>query len=313
VLRAQIFFASTAQHALTGDVLRLLAFALLIGPALAGPALAQAPELRLEGELPFSAEELQAAVALRFGATQAALARTVTVRGSGTDVVLEQDERQRTLALGEARGPAAARLVALALLDLALLEPASVAPQPPQAAPRPAAPTPAPAREHAVADGDRGWTRLALSPSVGKGLGSLEPWTYAVGVGVSRGFPAWLLEADLGWWSAPSIERNAFSASWHAVRARVQAGRRFGVFEWVGGPSVVPLWVSGGDGYDDVLFAIGTSLRAALPIGRYLEGSVALGVDVFPHRLALQAHGASVIATPHVAPFFGIGVGWRSS
>ena len=48
----RIFFVLPPQRALIGDVLRLLAFALLVGSACAGPAFAQTPELRLEGAGP---------------------------------------------------------------------------------------------------------------------------------------------------------------------------------------------------------------------------------------------------------------------
>ena len=62
-----------------------------------------------------------------------------------------------------------------------------------------------------------------------------------------------------------------------------------------------------------MLFAVGGCARVALRITPSLDALVALGADVFPHRVELQADGVSVIATPRVAPFIGIGVSWRLS
>jgi hypothetical protein len=62
-----------------------------------------------------------------------------------------------------------------------------------------------------------------------------------------------------------------------------------------------------------VLFAVAASARAALPITTSLEALLAIGVDLYPHRVELQAHAVAVIATPRVAPFLAIGVGWRTS
>jgi len=308
-------------------MLRLLVFALWAGSAFAGPASAQEPQLTLEGELPFSAAELRAALEPRRTTWEALQGQAVTIRGSGSAVVLELGDRTRSLALGVARGPEAARLVALVLADLALAEPAPVVPGTQQTTPNAGAPVLAPAPSSApapratrliapvdrAARGARVWTRLALIPSVGKGLAELDPWTHALDLGVSQAIEPWLFEADIAWWAAPQIRRSGFESGWDAVRLRLQAGLRFDVFELLAGPSLAPLWVSGGDGHHGVLFAAGVTARVALRIHRNIEGLVALGFDLFPHRVELQAHDVSVISTPRAAPFAGVGIGWRSS
>jgi hypothetical protein len=301
-------------------MLRLLAIALLVCSALSGRASAQEPQLSLEGELPFNAAELRAAVQPRRTTWEALQGRSVSIRGSGSTLVLELGERRRSLDLGGARGADAARLVALSLADLALAEPAAAAvqarAQPTAANASASPPSRAPATVTAV-DGSASnahvWTRVALIPSVGKGFSALDPWTHAVELGVSQAIEPWLIEADIAWWAAPQIHRNGFASGWDAARLRLQAGLRLGVLELLAGPALAPLWVSGGDGHQGVLFAAGVTARVALRIHRHIDGLLALGLDLFPHRVELQAYDVSVIATPRAALFAGVGLGWRSS
>ena len=103
--------------------MRLLALALVVHLALIGRARADAPALQLEGELPFTEAELREALEPRLPDAQVPASSTVVVRGDGPQVVLELGARGAALALGQARGPDAARIVVLALLDLMLAEP----------------------------------------------------------------------------------------------------------------------------------------------------------------------------------------------
>ena len=80
----------------------------------AGPPL----QLLCAAELPFTREDLAAALALRI-ADSAAAGYTAAVRAAGDGMVeVSLGERQRAVYLGERRGSSAARWVALAVIDL---------------------------------------------------------------------------------------------------------------------------------------------------------------------------------------------------
>ncbi len=312
--------------------MRLLAFALGFQWALVAYASAGAPSLALGPELPFTEAELRSALELRLPDARALEGRVVSIRSAGAEVVVELGSRRAALAVGGARGPDAARLVALALLDLLSDEPPP--PSAPQQSDGPPEPPPAPLPEavrpavtRAAAEPppgsrrpvDRGaferssFMRLVVAPSLGVPIDALEPWTAALSIGLGHVMEPALLEVDVEGWFAPAAPSGSFHSGWFALRARVQAGLRFAPIELLLGPAIVPVWVLGGDGYHDVLFAIGGCARASLRFTPSLVGFVSIGADVFPHRIELQADGESVIATPRIAPFVGVGFAWRVS
>ena len=150
---------------------RLPALVLVLGTALAARALAQEPLFRLEGELPFTAQELQAAVELRIPSWDALGGEELIVHGTSTDgsggeVELELRGWRRSIALGSATGRDAARILALSIADLVLAAPATPAPAPtsaqPPAPPQRARTTAHDARRRADEAKPRAWTRVAL-------------------------------------------------------------------------------------------------------------------------------------------------------
>lgn len=283
-----------------------LGFAVLAG-VLSSTAAAQAPHFRLEGELPFSAAELQAAAELRVPGWQDLQPGTLVVRGRAAgEVELELRGWRRALPLGDAHGGEAARLVALALADL-MLAVASGARGVDSERPRvvPAS--------RAAGSGEPPFTRIALAAVAGRGLGALEPWNYGLALAVSRAYQPWLLDVELGLALAPARELAPLRTSWSAARLRVQAGVRVARFmELLAGPALVPLWVSGGDGFFGVLPAFGFAARAVVRLGPGLDGVLAAGADLFVRRVQLQAYGMDAIATPRLAPWLGLALGWRS-
>lgn len=105
----------------------------LVASVLAPAALADPLVLHTSGELPFSADDLESALAARAAIAPASAsprAIDVGVDGHGRYVYITVPSRARTLELDGASGVEAARLVAFAILDLATPQ---LAPMPPSA------------------------------------------------------------------------------------------------------------------------------------------------------------------------------------
>jgi hypothetical protein len=104
----------------------------------AGPASADPLAVHVDGELPFTVAQLDAALAVRASVAESAHAITATVTGDGAMIHVAVLGRDKSLQLEGERGVDAARLVAFVILDLAAdqLDP----PQQTHAAPPPAMP-----------------------------------------------------------------------------------------------------------------------------------------------------------------------------
>jgi len=300
------------------SLLLACALALTLALAPAGRALAQGPALQLLGEAPFTGAELRTAAELRIPHWPGLEAQVLTVRSLAPGTIeLELQGWRRSLELGSATGADAARLVALSLADLVLAV-SSSGEQAATSATRPAV-GPSASRDGSGRSPQPGprsaltWTRVALGAHASKGAGELEPWSFGLGLAVSRAWRPWLLDAELGWSIAPAHGRPVLRSSWNAARLRVNGGVRLGFVELLAGPSLMPLWVSGGDGFFALLSAVGISARAVVRLGPALDAVLAAGSDLYLRRVELQAYGTSVIASPRFAPWLGLALGWRGS
>lgn len=293
--------------------------------ASAQPVAASAEVSALSGEqalasFGFSMADLGEALRARLDEADAtAIGDRLVIRAVDNDrLLIAYEGRKRTVPLDGLRGAAAARAVALHVVDLAGREraPARVAlvrarildDQQTAAANR-RAPTPE-ARPRAV---------VAFAPSIGvgdekkllvhfgvgtsvrlvDGLRFVVDAAYAFGPrGTARGasqdgevrLHALELKAGLGWWFARTpIELRALGIArptW--ALTNTFATRQF---------------VEGG---------VELAVVAALPIRPSLRGWVAVGIDAFFSRHALQVNQVTAVATDRVAGMVSLGLAWSS-
>lgn len=272
----------------------------VIGAMLAGPVAAEPVErpavaapraifVELAAPVPFDAGELTAALRVRLPAVGAPVQVRVTPVAGG--VRIEAERGARELALGDASGAAAARLVALAAQDL-LLDDLAAAPEP-RLRPPPAATT-------IGADGpERGGRTVGV-------LGAVAAWDAPLGslsidVVLPRG--RWLAAIDAG---GGALVGGSLSLA--AATVRGSGGVRVGWLELRGGVTLAPVIVRDGAGDRTVLAGAGGSVRARLPLGRGVRAVLAGGADVFATRTSYLRNGTLAMATPRWAPWLAAGV-----
>lgn len=265
----------------------------------AGPPL----QLLCAAELPFTREDLAAALALRIS-DSAAAGYTAAVRAAGDGMVeVSLGERRRAVYLGERRGGSAARWVALAVIDLIAQ----------QAAP------PLPAGLASVSGLPPPRIIFLFYPTIGLGAaenpvlatgglgGSLRVyrglrWTIDVGYGGSP--KARLHEVDLDLQELPLRSGPAYRWQRLPLEVRLSA-------------VVVPYWLraaaaAGPAEHAGVLVGGGAALLAYLPLAPRLLTVIALGVDLFATRSEFLAGGQPVFATAPVTAWLGAGLALRS-
>ena len=293
------------------------AWAIAIVVAAAGPASADPLAVRVTGPLPFTAQELDAALAPRvaIAAPGAAHRLDAAVASDGAVVTVTVVDRARAVSLDGERGIDAARLVAFAILDLAAdqLDPPSAARSHSDAAPpaiarsidvvvRQAGADVRAPRAGVVAWGRAG-TRIAgeleLAIAIAgdfRAIASGGATTSDATMGVStREFP---LRVGAAWRAVPlaigalELRATADAVIEHAVAVRTNTSTIIG-----GGAAVA--W--------------------AIPIAsaRSRRGAVALvgaGFDAFASAIDYRVNGALAASTPRAAWWAGVALGgevWR--
>jgi hypothetical protein len=262
-----------------------LAVALLTLISVAAPARA---EVAVAPGVPFTASELVAALALR-----GAIADQVAVHAvSPTEVELRTPAGRQRIELGTARGPAAARLVALQLTLSSAL---------PVPLPTPAAEA---VRESPAAPD---WT-FDLMVGGGRGASPRDFALAAVRADAIATLGRWRWGAGLGWLHglAPALAGpTAVGADLGALRAGlgVAAGR----FEVLAGPALMGYRVAGASG---VAFGAGGELRVRLPGGAGWHTMAGAQLDVFFHRIMIERDGMPIASTPRVALTALFGIAW---
>lgn len=263
-----------------------LAFALLMLISVAAPARA---EVAVAPGVPFTASELVAALALR-----GAIVDQVAVHAvSPTAVELRTPAGRQRVELGGARGPAAARLVALQLTLSSAL---------PVPLPAPAARTVGEAVPSAP-----GWT-FDLMVGGGRGASPRDFALAAVRADAIATLGPWRWGAGLGWLHglAPALDgTTSTGADLGALRAGVGvATGRVGV---LAGPALVGYRVAGVSG---IAFGAGGELRVQLPGGAGWHTTACAQLEVFFHRVVVERDGVPVASTPRVALTALFGVAW---
>lgn len=262
-----------------------LAVALMALISAAVPARA---EVAVAPGVPFTASELVAALALR-----GAIVDQVAVRAvSATAVELRTPAGGQRVELGVARGPAAARLVALQLtLSSALPVPV---PEPGVTARAPIPRAPDWTFDLRVGGGRGASPRdFALAAIRVDAIAALGPWRWGVGLGWLHGL-------------APALDGpGSISADLGALRAGVGvAAGRFGA---LAGPALVGYRVAGVSG---VAFGAGGELRVELPGGARWHTTAGAQLEVFFHRIVVERDGQPAASTPRVALTAVFGIAW---
>ena len=293
----------------------VIAVAVLRGGARAGDADPGVVSIEVASGVPFSAGELRTAVALR------GIDVALTVRPGGREgsVVVVVDDRERAVLLAGLRGAAAARKVALLVLDLLEPRPAATVAMTTAVAIEPT-PTEAPAPFAPAGDRDRG------------GAAGL--------VDEVRPLPRWLLRAQGGAAAGEGL-RLALSID-HAIAGPLALVAGGGVTSAVDAPAAVtmrrvPLWLGAGvavqrrgvvlDAHLAALASIdhlevddGGATRSHLDVewggttdlglARRLGGHAALGlragIDAYATRTEYHLGGELVTTSPRLVPWLAL-------
>ena len=236
-------------------------------------------------DAPFTASELATAIRVRVPPEGEGIQIRVTATERGVQV--EAVGGVREIDLVGLRGPAAARLVALAANDLLPDDVAS-----------PAAPA-------VVSMAVR--TRAVRSNDVTLGLlGAAASWDHVLGnlvfdVAIPR--DRWLVAFELG---GGALMNSSVHLTAAIVRA--DAGVRIGILEARLGLTVAPVIVTDGAGDQTVLLGANGSLRARIPLATSVRGIVAVGSDVFATRTEYRIESRPALTTPQLAPWIAAGL-----
>ena len=242
--------------------------------------------LSVAADLPFTAEELERAVAGRLTLPPASRAEPVAIEigavADGVQVTL--GGRTRILPLAGRRGTEAARLVALAIDDLKLF-----------AEPAPPAP------------GVAG-TEIGIRALGGGGFGAHETARGAVELGLdcplaARGHVRLALGAGY-------VRTPGGDVVEHGVPIRFALGYRAGVVQGEIGGLVEPSVVTGGAGDARVLVAATAALALRVPVGERLAATFGAGLDLFADRFEYRIGGDIPLATPRAAVWFAVGASY---
>jgi hypothetical protein len=241
-------------------------------------------------DAPFAASDLAAAIRVRVPSDGASIRVRIITTERGVQIAAAGGVREIEL-LG-LRGPAAARLVALAADDLL---PDDLALVPVERAPgnvavRTAA-RPAPARA------DR--TGLAV-------LGAMAAWDGVLGglaFDATRARGRGLVALELGGGQLVNSQIHLTAAV-----LRVGAGVRAGILEARLGLTAVPVVVTNGVGDQTVLLGGNASARARIPLAPAVFAIVAAGADVMATRTVYRFLGIPAMTTPWFAPWLAAGV-----
>jgi hypothetical protein len=237
---------------------------------------------------PFAPQELAAAIRVRIAAAGTPVRILVTPTATG--VRIETRGETREVALGELRGPDAARMVALVANDLLVDDLA--APAPPMVE-------------------MRGELRVPHAPAELGVLGNVSGWDGMLGglsldLAIPRG--AWAMTFEAG--GGVLVESTLHVL---AGNVRIDPALRIGGaadksgFELRAGATLAPLLVTNGAGDQTVLVGGNASVRMRLGLGAGIHAVLAAGVDAYATHTQYQL-ATMTIATPWLAPWVAAGI-----
>lgn len=254
--------------------------------------------------VPFTAAELEDAIAARSGEPAGAIE---VEHAAGDELRLVTPDGTWQVAVGDARGSVAARLVALHIVDrdelgaLALPPPSIDLDDPDDdAPPLTTVATTAPATQ-------RAWLTFGSGATRGFDGTDLATFIGAIELGGER--ESWLaaVEASV---DTSATSTDAGDVRWVMPRARASLGRRLGEVEILGGVVLGQMFFSNVDDRSSAtMVAIGGRARLSLPVGRgrwRVVGGV--GADAFHHRIVIRRIGVEEASTPRVSLSASVGL-----
>jgi hypothetical protein len=231
---------------------------------------------------PFAPQDLAAAIRVRIAAAGSPVRILVTPTATG--VRIETRGETREVALGELRGPDAARMVALVANDLLVDDLA--------------APAPPMLEIHGELRATHSRAELGV-------LGAVSGWDGMLGglsldLAIPRGAWAMTFEAGGGVLAESTLHVLAGNV-------RIDPALRIDGFELRAGATLAPLLVTNGAGDQTVLVGGNASMRVRLGLSADLHAVLAAGVDAYATRTQYQL-AAMTIATPWLAPWVAAGL-----
>jgi hypothetical protein len=246
-------------------------------------------EVLVRGGVPFTAFELEAALAVR-GATVTDL---LVYPVSRTVVELTTAAGNQRVDLGAARGPAAARLVALQLAPLGVE--LDVAPG---------------VVRSAVVPG-RGTWRLGVAAGGGRGVAAIDFALTVLRIDAVGGTGRWRWGGGVGWLHGLARTPDSTEpATADLGLLRAFAGVAIDRFEVIAGPELVPYRVTAAS--PGITVGAGAGVRARLGGGPRWQAIASVEADGFLHRVIVQRDGVQFAATPRVALTAALGIAWGS-
>lgn len=267
--------------------------------------------------VPFTADELADAIEARGGGGGGEVDVEVE-RSGGAELRLITENGTWKVAVGEASGAVAARLVALHLVepdDLGAIE------LPPR--------SPAPPRRVAVAPSQAPFLEDLEEPPAAGGASepsSVGPWL-TFRTGATRGMEGTDLAAFVGsielggererWIAAGEVgvhlsgsSTDAGDVRWVVPHGRFMLGRRFGTIEVLGGVLLGQMFLSNvEDRPSATMVALGGTGRLVVPVGRGPWRLVAgVGGDAYQNRIVIRRVGVEEASTPRFAVSAALGL-----
>lgn len=254
-----------------------------------GIAVARA-DVAVESGVPFSAADLTAALVLRGAPVADIVVRSL----SPTVVELGTPLGRLQVDLGAARGPTAARLVALQLVPMSL----ELSLAPPSALP----PAPRTGEDH-------GWM-FGLTAGGGRGIEGTDLGVVAVRGDAMWASGSWRFGGSVGWLHeirGADQGMPGVTADFAAIRA--VGGVAVGPFELVAGPELAPYHMAGTP--SGVTVGAGGSVRVLLLQSQNRGQAFATAdLELFAHRLVVESGGVELAATPRAMVTVAVGLAW---
>jgi hypothetical protein len=297
--------------------------------ALAAHALAATTAVRvsLSGDAPFSAAELSDAVRARMPVAPADADGDpqVIVAADGVDaVIVHAGDKTQRVDVGDRRGTAAARIVALVIADLIAdeLAPTVVTAQAAEATDGPGATARRELETSAVLVRDatasareQDTVRIAGTMGGSRGVGAQESVCFRTDVDVSRPVEGRLVAgAGVGLVLIPT--RNVGQPdefSYTAGMAGASLGWRADSFELAAGPFVSPYKLGGTADHAGVLAGAGVMARLVKPLPARVRLVVAARADGYANRIHVNWQGFGGFATPRLDFGLAVGLAWDTA
>jgi hypothetical protein len=297
-----------ADHRIVAWLAGAIVGALAWHPAAATTAV----RVSLSGDAPFSAAELDDAVRARVPVAppdDEGHPRVIVASDGADAVTVRAGDKTQRVDLGDRRGTAAARIVALVIADLMADELA------PSVASAEAAEATDGAGAAAARAPETPAVRIAGTVGGSRGVGAQESVCFRADVDVSRPVEGRLVAGgSVGLVLIPT--RNAGQPdefSYTAAMARASIGWRADRLELGAGPFVSPYKLGGTTDAAGLLAGAGVTARVVTPLSSRSQLVVAARADGYANRIHVNWLGFGGFATPRLDFGLAVGLAWDTA